>query len=210
MRRRPGLFDLYVQSIDGEARMIWQNDAPGFLFKMAFSPDEQRVTVVRMNGSFDQDLFEIDLVTAVHVMLPEHHLLDDALVDRRTLRCSALRDHLWCRPIDIAGLLSARTYSADGIITLAVDDPLRPEWGGRFRLEAVDGKAECRRLGDAVDDAADGGIGLGTAELGSVVLGGGSFRALARSGRVHGSSDDLAVADAMFDADPPPWTDTKF
>lgn len=155
-------------------------------------------------------LFEIDLVTAVHVMLPEHHLLDDALVDRRALRCTALRDHLWLRPIDIAGLLSARTYLADGAITLFVTDPVVPEWGGRFRLEAVDGKAECRRLGDAVDDAADGGIGLGTAELGSVVLGGGSFRALARSGRVHGSSDDLAVADAMFDADPPPWTDTKF
>jgi len=60
-RRRPGLFDLYMQPLDGEAQLIWQNEAPGFLFKMVFSPDERRVAVVRMNGSFDQNLFEIDL-----------------------------------------------------------------------------------------------------------------------------------------------------
>ncbi len=62
-RRDAALFDLYVQALDGEAQMIWQNEAPGFLFKMAFSPDEQRVAVVRMNGSFDQDVFEFELST---------------------------------------------------------------------------------------------------------------------------------------------------
>jgi dipeptidyl aminopeptidase/acylaminoacyl peptidase len=43
--------------------MIWQNDAPGFLLKMALSPDEQCVAVMRLTGSFDQDVFEIDLAT---------------------------------------------------------------------------------------------------------------------------------------------------
>lgn len=62
-RRRPGLFDLYVQPLDGEARLVWQNDEPGFLFKMAFSPDAQWVAVARASGSFDKDIFEIDLAS---------------------------------------------------------------------------------------------------------------------------------------------------
>jgi dipeptidyl aminopeptidase/acylaminoacyl peptidase len=64
-RRDPALFDLYLQPLDGEAQMIWQNDAPGFLFKMAFSPDEQCVAVVRLQGSFDQAIVEIDLATGL-------------------------------------------------------------------------------------------------------------------------------------------------
>lgn len=62
-RRDPALFDLYLQTLAGEAKLIWQNDVPGFLFQMAFSPDEQRVAVARMSGSFDQQVFEIDLAT---------------------------------------------------------------------------------------------------------------------------------------------------
>jgi dipeptidyl aminopeptidase/acylaminoacyl peptidase len=60
-RRHPGLFDLYVQPLDGEARLVWQNDAPGYLFPMRFSPDGRRVVLTRMASSFHHDLFEIDL-----------------------------------------------------------------------------------------------------------------------------------------------------
>lgn len=60
-RRHPGLFDLYLQSLDGEARLVWQQDKPGFLFSQVFSPDGQRAVVARMSSSFDHDLFEIDL-----------------------------------------------------------------------------------------------------------------------------------------------------
>lgn len=61
-RRDPGLFDAYVQPlVDGEARMIWQNDTPGYLRQMRFSPDGTRAVTVRMSGSFDCELFEIDL-----------------------------------------------------------------------------------------------------------------------------------------------------
>lgn len=64
-RRKAGLFDLYLQPLGGEAQLIWENDTPGFLIKMVFSPDERRAAVVRMNSSFDQDVFEIDLKTGV-------------------------------------------------------------------------------------------------------------------------------------------------
>lgn len=160
-------------------------------------------------------LFDVDLVVSLHTMLPERHLLDDALVDRRALRCLALRDHLWLRPIDIAGLLSARTYSADGHLTLSVTDPMCPRWGGTFHLEVQDGQAECQRVGAGGSGGSGGpdtpgGVSIGVAELGSRVLGEGSFRALARVGRARGAPEQLALADSMFDADPPGWTDTRF
>jgi dipeptidyl aminopeptidase/acylaminoacyl peptidase len=62
-RRDPALFDLYLQALDGEAKLIWQNETPGFLWRMVFSPDEQRVAVMRLAGSYDEDVFEIDLAT---------------------------------------------------------------------------------------------------------------------------------------------------
>lgn len=63
-RRNPGLFDIYVQSLDGGengAQLVWQNDQPGFPFRMVFSPDGQRAAVMRMASSFSTDLVEIDL-----------------------------------------------------------------------------------------------------------------------------------------------------
>ncbi len=62
-RRHPGIFDLYLQDPDGDAVCIWQNDAPGYLSNPRFSPDGQRVAVVRMQSAFDHALFEIDLAT---------------------------------------------------------------------------------------------------------------------------------------------------
>jgi dipeptidyl aminopeptidase/acylaminoacyl peptidase len=62
-RRNPGLFDLYLQPLDGPARLVWQHDQPGYLFNLSFSPDGQRATATRMAGSFQHDLFEVDLST---------------------------------------------------------------------------------------------------------------------------------------------------
>jgi dipeptidyl aminopeptidase/acylaminoacyl peptidase len=60
-RRHPGLFDLYVQPLGGEARMIWQNDVPGYLRNARFSPDGKRIVVTRAYSSFHHELFEVDL-----------------------------------------------------------------------------------------------------------------------------------------------------
>jgi dipeptidyl aminopeptidase/acylaminoacyl peptidase len=61
-RRHPGLFDLYLQTIGGETRMVWQNEIPGFLPSINFSPDERSAAVVHMASSFNHNLLEIDLV----------------------------------------------------------------------------------------------------------------------------------------------------
>ncbi len=60
-RRDKGLFDLYVQSLNGDAQLIWQNDDPGYLFYMTFSPDGGRVALTHMISSFADNLLEIDI-----------------------------------------------------------------------------------------------------------------------------------------------------
>lgn len=60
-RRHPGLFDLYRQPLGGEAELIWQNEAPGYLFNFSVSPDGSRVAVSYMQSSAKCDLLEIEL-----------------------------------------------------------------------------------------------------------------------------------------------------
>ncbi len=62
-RRDPARFDLYLQPLDGEARMVWQHEEPGFLFHQTFSPDGRRAAVARESSGTRNDLFEIDLET---------------------------------------------------------------------------------------------------------------------------------------------------
>ncbi|NIM94913.1 MAG: alpha/beta fold hydrolase [Anaerolineales bacterium] len=60
-RRHPGLFDLYLQPLNGEARMIWKNDVPGYLYAMSLSPDGEHAVLTRMSSSFEHDLFLVNL-----------------------------------------------------------------------------------------------------------------------------------------------------
>jgi len=60
-RRHPGLFDLYLQPLDGAARLVWENPEPGFLGNICFSPGGDRAAVTLMSSSFRHHLFEIDL-----------------------------------------------------------------------------------------------------------------------------------------------------
>ena len=62
-RRDPDLFDLYLQPLQGEAVMVWQNDEPGGLLNLKFSPDNQRAIACRASSHFHHDLFEIDFAT---------------------------------------------------------------------------------------------------------------------------------------------------
>ncbi len=59
-RRDPGLFDLYLQPLDGEAELVWQNDVPGYLIMAEFAPGLDRLVVTRTVSSFQSDMFEID------------------------------------------------------------------------------------------------------------------------------------------------------
>ncbi|MFL5734057.1 MAG: alpha/beta fold hydrolase, partial [Chloroflexia bacterium] len=65
-RRAPGLFDLYVQDLvpgapPSEAKLVWQNNQPGFIQTMSFSPDEARAIVTLTPSSFQNSIIEVDL-----------------------------------------------------------------------------------------------------------------------------------------------------
>ena len=62
-RRKPGLFDLYLQPLGEDVQLIWQNEVPGYLMMTELAPALDRLVVARMVSSFQVDLFEIDLAS---------------------------------------------------------------------------------------------------------------------------------------------------
>lgn len=60
-RRDKGLFDLYVQAIDGEAQLVYENNMPGYLIAAHFSPDKERLLAVFMIEPFHIQLLEIEI-----------------------------------------------------------------------------------------------------------------------------------------------------
>ena len=89
-RRHPGLFDLYLQPLDGDAHMVWQHDQPGFLHDLMFAPDGQHAVVSRTSSAFRHDLFEIDLQTGT-----VRHVAPRAA---RARRAAAAVRRWWNRP----------------------------------------------------------------------------------------------------------------
>lgn len=70
-RRDVGLFDLYLRELEGEELLVWQNETPGYLTNVRFSPDGRRAVVTQMQSSFDHELFEVDLASGeVRQLLP--------------------------------------------------------------------------------------------------------------------------------------------
>ncbi len=62
-RRKPALFDLYLQDVSGGAELVWQNETPGFPIAADSSPDGSRVLVQLHKSGSDDALLELDLMT---------------------------------------------------------------------------------------------------------------------------------------------------
>jgi predicted acetyltransferase len=106
-----------------------------------------------------------------------------------------INDGVWVRLVDVGQALSARTYD-DGEIVLEVDDSFLPENAGRWRI-TPDGAVR-------TDEAAD--LRLDVTCVGSVYLGGFTFRELLAASRVVELTDGAADrADALFDTNIAPW-----
>ena len=63
-RRHRGIFDAYVLPLGGEPELVWRNDKSGYLRNLAYSPDGSKMLAARMEASFRNRLFEVDVVTA--------------------------------------------------------------------------------------------------------------------------------------------------
>lgn len=127
------------------------------------------------------------------------------LADPRALVTSGERDHLWLRPLDVARCLAARSYATAGTLVVEVVDPVRPEVGGRFLLDAGPEGAECRRT-DATAD-----VVVHVADLGALLLSGVAWATLQRAGLVdEGRSGAVDRADALFRPRRAPFCGTDF
>lgn len=152
-----------------------------------------------------QHLLSLDLVVHVRVQdRPADELLPWLLVDARHAQPSARADFLWLRPLDVAGMLSARSYLVSGALVLEVRDPAGLA-GGRFALDGGPEGASCVRTTATAD------LTLNIAALGSIYLGGYGVRALAAAGLIEEhSTNAVARADAMFRSPITPWCSTWF
>jgi predicted acetyltransferase len=141
-------------------------------------------------------LLDIDWMARVKAnLLPQDHELFLLLREPRMLRFE-LREGLWVRLVDVEAALAARSYKPGEPVVIEVRDDLFPENSGRYRV----GQGGVERT----DAAAE--LSLPVQSLGSVYLGGFTFGALARAGRVEELADSaIDRADALFRSDRYPW-----
>ena len=150
-------------------------------------------------------VFGVDLVVKIIATnLPIDEPLRFMLADPRQLRTDFVYDSLWVLPLDVAALLSSRTYSSAGTLTIEVVEPGGPK--GRFVLDGGPDGASCIEAPDATPD-----LTCPRAALGAVLLGGNTWATLAEAGEVDEHTPGaLARADAMFPTAPAPATLTWF
>ncbi|HEU0087807.1 MAG TPA: GNAT family N-acetyltransferase [Pseudonocardiaceae bacterium] len=150
-------------------------------------------------------LLSLDLVSSVRVEdRPADELLPWLLTDARHAQPSDRSDFLWLRPLDVAGMLAARSYLVPGRVVLDVVDT-GGLTGGRFALDAGPDGACC------VPTTASADLILDVAALGSIYLGGYRVRTLAAVGLIDEHSPGaVARADAMFRCPVTPWCSTWF
>jgi predicted acetyltransferase len=141
-------------------------------------------------------LLDVDWTQTIgaRILAVDHPLL--LLLARLNLSRPTLSDGLWVRLVDVGAALSARSYAGGGAVVFDVRDEFC-EWNaGRWKVEA--GAAE------RTDEAAD--LALDVAALGSVYLGGFTFRELCRAQQVQELREGgLTCADELFRTDIAPW-----
>jgi len=141
-------------------------------------------------------LLDIDWVARVKAnLLPMDHPLFFLMARPRELRFR-VHDGLWVRLVDLPAALAARRLEGGAPVVFEVADAFC-EWN-----------AGCWKIGAAGAErtTADAEIECDVTALGSVYLGGFTFRQLARAGRVvERRAGAIARADALFPSDGAPW-----
>ncbi|MFP4072791.1 MAG: GNAT family N-acetyltransferase [Actinomycetota bacterium] len=133
--------------------------------------------------------------------------LDDPLLfkitdSRRVTR--KVSDALWVRVMDIPAALSARTYDCDGHLVFGIEDWVRPENTGTYRLEVSDGVGHCERVSGAGEVVVDIDV------LGHLYLGAGNALAMAEAGRIEGDPGTVTSLHRIMRTDQHPWCPEVF
>jgi predicted acetyltransferase len=133
--------------------------------------------------------------------------LDDPLplllTNARQVATTALTDGLWVRPLDVAALLSGRSYGTDLEAVLRVHDRLLGDRS--YRLAAGADGVSCTPTDSSPD------IELDVGDLGALTLGDGGLTRMWRAGRVECADQRLvARLDRAFLGDVAPQFGTYF
>jgi predicted acetyltransferase len=141
-------------------------------------------------------LLDVDWMKTVSAGLqPVDHPLRPLLA-RPSLAKPTISDGLWVRLVDVEAALSGRGYRGEGSVVLDVRDRFCTWNEGRWRLAG----------GEAVRTSEDADIALDVSDLGSVYLGGFTFRDLQRAGRLDELTEGAVyLADAIFRTEGLPW-----
>jgi len=139
---------------------------------------------------------DIDWVARVKAnVLPLDHPLFLLLARPREMKFH-VHDGIWIRLVDLAPALAARRLGEGAPVAIEVTDDFCPWNAGRWRLSPE----------SAERTTADAELACDISALGSVYLGGFTFRRLARAGRVTELREGAAErADALFPVDRAPW-----
>jgi predicted acetyltransferase len=143
-------------------------------------------------------LIGTDLVgTIVSRQLPADDTVPLLLADPRAFNTVHLADGVWVHVRDVAVAFSARRYAVEDSLVLEVA-------GRRWRIEGGPEGADVRAVRSRPDLVAD------AAALGPLLYGGVRATWLAGGGRIDGSPNALARADALFDWAPAPHCQTAY
>ena len=141
-------------------------------------------------------VLDVDWVSRVKAgLLPLDHPLFFLVARPRELNFR-VRDGLWVRIVDVAGSLAARRLGDAAPVVIEIADAFCDWNAGRWKV----GAQGAERTTEAADLACD------VTALGSVYLGGYSFRQLAAACRVtEVTPGAVARADALFPSAGAPW-----
>ena len=195
--------------LDGYARYhgeeVWEEGIPDNLMHL----DELHGVTVEAELELWRYLVQMDLTATIRAdTRREREPLQWLLGDGRAARVSGLADFLWVRPVDVEGLLGARSYEREGDLVLEIVDVVDGKPGpaaGRYRLQATSGAPTCRQT-DAAPD-----LTLDVRHLGAAVLGGTRLIDAARAGgTTEHRPGALAEADALLRTADAPWCTSWF
>lgn len=142
-------------------------------------------------------LFGLDLIDrVVFWSLPLDDPLPWLLVDRRAMRVTAVHDETWLRVVDSGKALSARRYSCDGEITIAVNDLALPGNSAHFAVSSAGAERTDSRAR----------LHVGIEGLAAVLLGGATWRSLAVAGLARADdAEAVTAADRLFEVPDAPY-----
>ena len=193
-----------VLELDGEdvayARYRVKDDWKDGLTRSALRVIEAIATSPPADRELWRYLFAVDLVQRIEAWhVPIDHPLFLLVTEPRRLH-PRFGDGLWLRIVDTERALVARSYAADGAVTLDLTDSFLPANAGVWRLEASGGEAAVSRFDGEPE------LRIDVADLGSTYLGGFTFRQLERAGRLEELADGAVErADDLFRTPIAPW-----